>query len=168
MSPSEEVKFSNVRGLYLRKYGMQQKVISRRLCNESENFQFFKNTFFLVLYSHLLMIFHWIVIITKKFEVLGYDGLCWSSLAFLDFVALNDFFKQKSNNQMSKPISEWDSAIWITVSLLCVFYFNIFHKNLIIMSLQIVSYPDFFLTKSSSTAFSITVRRHFMLLFPII
>ena len=41
------------------------------------------------------------------------------------------------------------------IALLCVFYFNIFHKNLIIMSLQIVSYPEFFLTKSSSTAFSI-------------
>ena len=38
------------------------------------------------------MILHWIVIITKKFEVLGYAGLCWPSLAF---VALDDFFKQK-------------------------------------------------------------------------
>ena len=41
------------------------------------------------------MILHWILIITKKFEVLGYTGLCWPSLAFLAFVALDDFFKQK-------------------------------------------------------------------------
>ena len=33
--------------------------------------------------------------ITKKFEVLGYAGLCWPSLAFLAFVALDDFFKPK-------------------------------------------------------------------------
>jgi hypothetical protein len=32
------------------------------------------------------------VIKTKKFEVLGYAGLCWPSLAF---VALDDLFKQK-------------------------------------------------------------------------
>ena len=38
---------------------------------------------------------HWIVIITKKFEVLGYAGLCWPSMAFLAFVALDDFLKQK-------------------------------------------------------------------------
>ena len=35
------------------------------------------------------------MIITKKFEVLGYAGLCWPSLAFLAFVALDDFLKQK-------------------------------------------------------------------------
>jgi hypothetical protein len=35
------------------------------------------------------------VIITKKFEFLGYAGLCWPSLAFLAFLALDDFFKQK-------------------------------------------------------------------------
>ena len=38
------------------------------------------------------MILHWIVIIKKKFEVLGYAGLCWPSLAF---VAFDDFLKQK-------------------------------------------------------------------------
>jgi hypothetical protein len=32
------------------------------------------------------------VIITNKFEVLDFAGLCWPSLAF---VALDDFFKQK-------------------------------------------------------------------------
>jgi hypothetical protein len=31
----------------------------------------------------------------KKNEVLGYAGLCWPSLAFLAFVALDDFLKQK-------------------------------------------------------------------------
>ena len=41
------------------------------------------------------MILHWLVIITYKFEVLGYAGLCWPSLAFLAFVALDDFLKQK-------------------------------------------------------------------------
>ena len=35
------------------------------------------------------------MIITYKFEVLGYAGLCWPSLAFLAFVALDDFLKQK-------------------------------------------------------------------------
>jgi hypothetical protein len=35
------------------------------------------------------------VIITKKFEVLDFAGLCWPSLAFLAFVALDEFFKQK-------------------------------------------------------------------------
>ena len=35
------------------------------------------------------------MIITKKFEVLGYAGLCWPSMAFLAFVALDDFLKQK-------------------------------------------------------------------------
>jgi hypothetical protein len=35
------------------------------------------------------------VIITKQFEVMGYAGLCWHSLAFLAFMALGDFFKQK-------------------------------------------------------------------------
>jgi hypothetical protein len=29
------------------------------------------------------------------FEVLGYAGLCWPSLAFLAFMALDDFFQQK-------------------------------------------------------------------------
>ena len=69
------------------------------------------------------MILHWIVIITNKFEVLDFAGLCWPSLAFLAFVALDDFFKQKlafadkikhnwhvSNNQISKSISEGDQA----------------------------------------------------------
>ena len=41
------------------------------------------------------MILHWLVIITYKFEVLGYAGLCWPSLAFLAFVAFDDFLKQK-------------------------------------------------------------------------
>ena len=41
------------------------------------------------------MILHWIVIKTKNFEVLGYASLCWPSLAFLAFMALDDFFKQK-------------------------------------------------------------------------
>ena len=31
----------------------------------------------------------------KDFEVLGYAGLCWPSLAFLAFMALDDFLKQK-------------------------------------------------------------------------
>jgi hypothetical protein len=35
------------------------------------------------------------VIITKEFEVLDFAGLCWPSLAFLAFVALDNFFKQK-------------------------------------------------------------------------
>jgi hypothetical protein len=35
------------------------------------------------------------VIITNKFEFLDFAGLCWPSLAFLAFVALDDFFKQK-------------------------------------------------------------------------
>jgi hypothetical protein len=35
------------------------------------------------------------VIIIKKFEVLDFAGLCWPSLAFLAFVALDDFLKQK-------------------------------------------------------------------------
>jgi hypothetical protein len=35
------------------------------------------------------------VIVTKKFEVLNFAGLCWPSLAFLAFVALDKFFKQK-------------------------------------------------------------------------
>ena len=38
------------------------------------------------------MILHWIVIITKKFKVLDFAGLCWPSLAF---VALDNFLKQK-------------------------------------------------------------------------
>ena len=37
-------------------------------------------------------ILDWIVIITKKFEFLGFAGLCWPSLAFM---ALDDFLKQK-------------------------------------------------------------------------
>ena len=43
-----------------------------------------------------LMILHWIVIITKKFEGLDFTGLCWPSLAFLAFVALENFFKAKT------------------------------------------------------------------------
>jgi hypothetical protein len=35
------------------------------------------------------------VIITKKSEVLDFAGLCWPSLAFLAFVALDNFLKQK-------------------------------------------------------------------------
>jgi hypothetical protein len=35
------------------------------------------------------------VIVTKKFEVLNFSGLCWPSLAFEAFVAMDDFFKQK-------------------------------------------------------------------------
>ena len=35
------------------------------------------------------------MIITKKFEVLDFAGLFWPSLAFLAFVALDDFLKQK-------------------------------------------------------------------------
>ena len=44
------------------------------------------------------MSLHWIVMITKIFEVLGYAGVCWPSLAFLAFLAfmaLDDFLKQK-------------------------------------------------------------------------
>ena len=41
------------------------------------------------------MILHWIVIIPKKFKFLDFAGLCWPSLAFLAFVALDNFFKQK-------------------------------------------------------------------------
>ena len=58
--------------------------------------------------------------ITKKFEVLDFASLCWLSLTFLAFVALDKFFEQKlasvdenlmhnwgvSNIQMSKPIFE--------------------------------------------------------------
>jgi len=33
--------------------------------------------------------------ISKNFEVLDFVGLCWPSLAFLAFVALDEFFKQK-------------------------------------------------------------------------
>jgi hypothetical protein len=33
--------------------------------------------------------------ISKNFEVLDFAGLCWPSLAFLAFVALEEFFKQK-------------------------------------------------------------------------
>jgi hypothetical protein len=33
--------------------------------------------------------------ISKIFEVLDFAGLCWPSLAFLAFVALDEFFKQK-------------------------------------------------------------------------
>ena len=40
-------------------------------------------------------ILDWIVIITKKFEFLGYAGLCLPSLAFWAFMALDDFLKQK-------------------------------------------------------------------------
>jgi hypothetical protein len=36
------------------------------------------------------------VIITKKFEGLDFAGLCWPSLAFLAFVAFDDFFKAKT------------------------------------------------------------------------
>ena len=76
------------------------------------------------------MILHWLVIITYKFEVLGYAGLCWPSLAFLAFVALDDFLsknwplliKIKHNwpvyyNQMSKPITKRDRAFWNTVAI---------------------------------------------------
>jgi hypothetical protein len=35
------------------------------------------------------------VIITKKFEILDFAGLCWPSLAFLAFVALDEFLKPK-------------------------------------------------------------------------
>jgi hypothetical protein len=35
------------------------------------------------------------VIATKKFEVLKFAGLCWPSLVFVAFVALDDFLKQK-------------------------------------------------------------------------
>ena len=66
--------------------------------------------------------------ISKSFEVLDFAGLCWPSLAFLAFLALHEFFKQRrafgdknlaklscSNNQMSKPISESKSTIYSTV-----------------------------------------------------
>ena len=55
----------------------------------------FLKTHFLVSYSHLLMILHWILIIAKKFEVLDFAGLSWPWLALLAFVALDNFFKQK-------------------------------------------------------------------------
>jgi hypothetical protein len=35
------------------------------------------------------------VIITKNFEVSDFAGLCWPSLAFSAFVALDIFLKQK-------------------------------------------------------------------------
>jgi hypothetical protein len=35
------------------------------------------------------------VIITKKFEVSDFAGLCWPSLAFSAFVDLDNFLKQK-------------------------------------------------------------------------
>ena len=98
--------------------GTQQNCNFPNLCNE--NFRFFKNIFFLVFYSHLLKILHWIVIITEKFEVFDFAGLCWPSLAF---VALDEFSKQKlafadkikhnwpvSNNQISKSISKGNKA----------------------------------------------------------
>ena len=53
---------------------------------------FLKTHFFNIV---LTFIDDFTLIITKKFEVLGYAGLCWPSLAFLAFVALDDFLKQK-------------------------------------------------------------------------
>ena len=55
----------------------------------------FVKTPFLVLNSHLLMIIQWILMISKKFEVMDFAGLFWPSLAFLAFVALDKKFKQK-------------------------------------------------------------------------
>ena len=54
------------------------------------------NHLFLVLHSNLLMILQWILMISKTFEVLDFAGLCWPSLAFLAFVALDEFFKAKT------------------------------------------------------------------------
>ena len=34
--------------------------------------------------------------ISKTFDVLDFAGLCWPSLAFLAFVALDEFFKAKT------------------------------------------------------------------------
>ena len=44
------------------------------------------------------MILHLMMIVTKKFEVLNFAGFCWPSLAFMAFVAfvaMDDFLKQK-------------------------------------------------------------------------
>ena len=60
-----------------------------------ENFQFLKNNFFIVLNFHLSMILHGILMKSMIFEGLAFDGLFWPSLAFLAFVALDEFFKQK-------------------------------------------------------------------------
>ena len=59
----------------------------------------------------------------ENLKFLDFAGLCWPSLAFLAFVALDNFLKQKlafadkikqnwpvSNNQISKSISEGDQA----------------------------------------------------------
>ena len=62
--------------------------------SENENVRFKKNTFFSIIFT-FIDDFTLIVIITNKFEVLDFAGLCWPSLAFLAFVALDNFFKQK-------------------------------------------------------------------------
>ena len=41
------------------------------------------------------MILHGILMKSMIFEGLAFDGLFWPSLAFLAFVALDEFFKQK-------------------------------------------------------------------------
>ena len=66
------------------------------------------------------------------FYVLGFDGLFWPSLAFLVFLGLDEFFKQRPafgdenkaklscfQNQMSKPNSESKSPIYSTVMRRC-------------------------------------------------
>ncbi len=87
---------------------------------------FFKILFF-VLHLHLLMIIHWILMISKIFEVLDFVDLCWPLLAFaglhwplrpwMNFLSKNWPFLVKikhnwpvCNNQMSKLISKWDRA----------------------------------------------------------
>ena len=51
---------------------------------------FLKKHIFLEPYSHLLMILHWIVIITKKFEVLAFIGLLGLALFFKQELAFAD------------------------------------------------------------------------------
>ena len=88
-------------------------VMKRKISN------FFK-TPFLVLHLHLLMIIHWILMISKSFEVLDFAGLhwpFWPLWPWMNFLSKNWPFLVKfkpnrpgCNNQMSKPISKWDRA----------------------------------------------------------
>ena len=95
---------------------------------------------FLVLYQHLVMILHWIVIIINKFGVLDFAVLCWPSLVFLTFVALDDFFKAfvikidqfpklATQNQFPKVVGHFKS-LWHTHTN-TAYKFSKFAKNLI-------------------------------------
>ena len=93
------------------------------------NFQFLKNNFFLVLHSHLLMILSLnideINDFLKFWPWMTFFGLHWPFWylwPWMIFLSKNWplLIKIKhnwlvSNNQMSKPISKWDQAFWITV-----------------------------------------------------